>query len=122
MSEALDRMRYFYGQTDGSYSWPNSAEGDLLRICAREIETLRTELKLAIDFHKVAIKERDMERRRVDMLLRQRVLLEQLLDRDAVHLEVRNVGRDQRTTRENVSDTLDAVVRLIRDEQPADEP
>lgn len=30
--EILDRMKHFYGQTDGSFKWPNSAEGDLLRM------------------------------------------------------------------------------------------
>src|SRR3982750_3172616 len=30
--EILDRMAYFYKQTDGTYDFPNSAEGDLLKM------------------------------------------------------------------------------------------
>lgn len=30
--EILDRMTHFYKQTDGTYKWPNSAEGDLLKM------------------------------------------------------------------------------------------
>jgi len=37
-SEALDRMKYFFMKTDGTYEFPNSLEGDLLKICKREIE------------------------------------------------------------------------------------
>ena len=45
-SEALDRMKYFYGQIDGTYKFPNSAEGDLLKICLKEIAELRERIKL----------------------------------------------------------------------------
>ena len=40
MSESLDRIDYFYKQTDGTYNFPNSAEGDLLRIAQQEIRDL----------------------------------------------------------------------------------
>lgn len=31
-AEILDRMKHFYMQTDGTYKWPDSAEGDLLKM------------------------------------------------------------------------------------------
>lgn len=37
MSESLDRINYFYKQTDGTFNFPNSAEGDVLRIAQQEI-------------------------------------------------------------------------------------
>lgn len=40
MSEFKDRCAYFYAQTDSSYAWPNSAEGDLLQIGWKEITAL----------------------------------------------------------------------------------
>lgn len=30
--EINDRLFYFYGQTDGTFDFPNSAEGDLLKL------------------------------------------------------------------------------------------
>lgn len=45
-SEALDRMKYFYGMTDGNYRFPNSAEGDLLKICLKEIKELLERIEL----------------------------------------------------------------------------
>lgn len=30
--EINDRLFYFYGQTDGTFNFPNSAEGDLLKL------------------------------------------------------------------------------------------
>lgn len=33
--ELRDRMTHFYGQSDGSFRFPNSCEGDLLRMTAR---------------------------------------------------------------------------------------
>ncbi|MHB9102439.1 MAG: hypothetical protein ACYC2E_13090 [Sulfuricella sp.] len=33
-----------YAQTDGTYAWPNSREGDMLREAKREIEVLRAAL------------------------------------------------------------------------------
>ena len=32
VKEMQDRMRHFYDQTDGTMNFPNSAEGDLLKI------------------------------------------------------------------------------------------
>lgn len=37
--EILDRMNYFYLQTDGTYKWPNNAEGDLLKMAHKFIST-----------------------------------------------------------------------------------
>jgi hypothetical protein len=31
-TEIRNRMRYFYGQTDGTMQFPSSAEGDLLKM------------------------------------------------------------------------------------------
>ena len=36
-SEALDRMHYMYLRTDGSMQFPNSFEGDVLKIAYNEI-------------------------------------------------------------------------------------
>ena len=42
MSEFDDRTFHFYAsQPDGSIGWPNSAEGDLLKIARKEIDELR---------------------------------------------------------------------------------
>jgi len=30
--EILDRINYFYRQVDGTHAWPNSAEGDILKM------------------------------------------------------------------------------------------
>ena len=38
--ELRDRMTHFYGQTDGSFRFPNSCEGDLLRMTARMLGLL----------------------------------------------------------------------------------
>ena len=55
MSTFLDNTHYFYAQTDGSYAWPNSAEGDLLKQGHKEINELRAKLAAA---------EKDAERYR----------------------------------------------------------
>ena len=34
-------VHHVYAQTDGTYAWPNSREGDMLREANREIERLR---------------------------------------------------------------------------------
>ena len=33
--EIKDRLNHFYRQTDGSFSFPNSAEGDLLKLVSK---------------------------------------------------------------------------------------
>lgn len=38
--ELRDRMTYFYGQSDGSFRFPNSCEGDMLRMTARLLARL----------------------------------------------------------------------------------
>ena len=35
--EILDRINYFYLQTDGTHKWPNNAEGDLLKMAHKFI-------------------------------------------------------------------------------------
>jgi len=37
-------VHHAYAQTDGTYAWPNSREGDMLREAKREIERLRAAL------------------------------------------------------------------------------
>lgn len=36
----LSNLHYFYAKTDGTYAFPNSAEGDLLKTAKKEIEAL----------------------------------------------------------------------------------
>ncbi len=45
MSEFKDRAFHFYAQTSGGYAWPNSAEGDLLKIAMAEIEKLESKVQ-----------------------------------------------------------------------------
>lgn len=44
----LLNLHHAYAQTDGTYAWPNSREGDMLRQGMREVEHLRAELAAAI--------------------------------------------------------------------------
>ncbi len=37
----LSNLQYFYGKLDGSYDFPNSVEGDLLKQAKKEIEELQ---------------------------------------------------------------------------------
>lgn len=39
----LSNLHYFCAQTDGTYKFPNSAEGDLLKQAKQEIEALEKE-------------------------------------------------------------------------------
>ena len=41
--EIKDRLSYFYGKTDGTYEFPNSAEGDLLKQVQNFMELLDSE-------------------------------------------------------------------------------
>ncbi len=40
----LENIHHAYAQTDGTYAFPNSREGDLLRLAKKEIEELLHEL------------------------------------------------------------------------------
>ncbi len=40
----LENIHHAYAQTDGAYDFPNSREGDLLRLAKKEIEELLNEL------------------------------------------------------------------------------
>lgn len=42
----LSHVHHTYAQTDGSYAWPNSHEGDMLRRAKAEIEKLETEISI----------------------------------------------------------------------------
>lgn len=44
-SPFLQGVDHSYLQTDGTYMWPNSREGDLLREAKKEIDELRKELR-----------------------------------------------------------------------------
>ena len=39
----LSNLHHAYAQTDGTYAFPNSLEGDLLKQAKKEIEDLRSE-------------------------------------------------------------------------------
>jgi hypothetical protein len=39
-SAFLSHVHHAYAQTDGTYAWPNSRDGDMLRQAKREIEAL----------------------------------------------------------------------------------
>jgi hypothetical protein len=39
-SAFLSHVHHAFAQTDGTYAWPNSREGDMLRQAKREIERL----------------------------------------------------------------------------------
>lgn len=58
----LSNLHHAYAQTDGTYAFPNSREGDMLKTAKREIEALHAELDLAQKFHRVAVAERDHAR------------------------------------------------------------
>lgn len=55
----LENLHHAYARTDGTYAFPNSREGDMLRTAKREIETLLSELDVARAFHGVAVAERN---------------------------------------------------------------
>lgn len=44
-STFLANLHHAYAQTDGTYAFPNSREGDLLKQAKREIEALRKALR-----------------------------------------------------------------------------
>ena len=48
--EFLDRCTHFYLQTDGTYKWPNSCEGDLLKMAHKKF-TEQLEEKMASIFN-----------------------------------------------------------------------
>jgi len=60
----LANLHHAYAQTDGSYVFPNSREGDMLKQAKREIETLGAELELSKAMHRVKVAELELERRR----------------------------------------------------------
>ena len=41
----LSNLNHFCAQTDGSYNFPNSQEGDLLKTAKKEIEELNNEIE-----------------------------------------------------------------------------
>jgi hypothetical protein len=42
----LSNVHHAYAQTDGTYKWPNSREGDMLRQAKAEIERLQVERRV----------------------------------------------------------------------------
>jgi hypothetical protein len=40
----LSNLHYFYAKTDGTYAFPNSNEGDLLKTAKKEIEEYEKEI------------------------------------------------------------------------------
>jgi hypothetical protein len=40
----LSNLHYFYAKTDGTYAFPNSSEGDLLKTAKKEIEEYEKEI------------------------------------------------------------------------------
>lgn len=52
-SNILEHMQHAYLQIDGTYTWPNSREGDMLRRAQQEI----TSFQLTIDLLTLALKE-----------------------------------------------------------------
>ena len=44
-SEAIDRMKHSFMKTDGTYEFPNSLEGDILKIAKKEINEFLEENK-----------------------------------------------------------------------------
>lgn len=41
MSAFLSHLHHAYAQTDGTYAFPNSREGDMLRQAKKEVESLK---------------------------------------------------------------------------------
>lgn len=56
----LSNIHHAYAQTDGTYKFPNSFEGDLISQAKYEIEMLQQELEIVKGFHKVAVSERNL--------------------------------------------------------------
>lgn len=55
MSVFLDNVAYLYKQTDGTYKWPNSAEGDQLKRAHKELSRVQAfERKLPEIFAAIA--------------------------------------------------------------------
>ena len=58
----LSNLHHAYAQTNGTYAFPNSREGDMLKQAKKEIEMLHEELAASKAFHTVAVAERNYER------------------------------------------------------------
>ena len=66
-SAFLSHIHHAYAQTDGTYAWPNSREGDMLRQAKREIESLMAQnnalcVKTDSKVEKLAEGEKDDDR------------------------------------------------------------
>lgn len=67
----LSNLHYFLAQTDGTYRFPNSAEGDLLKRAKVEVEALQREnaaLRKALYAHADYQRELRADRDRLDWL------------------------------------------------------
>lgn len=60
----LANIHHLYAQTDGSYRFPNSCEGDMLKTAKREIEALRSDLAAAFANAR-AIEQRPLGQREI---------------------------------------------------------
>lgn len=65
MSIFLANLHHAYAQTGGTYAFPNSREGDMLKQAKKELEQLQADLEIARAFHRVAVSERDLARSRL---------------------------------------------------------
>lgn len=64
----LSNLHYFCAQTDGTYKFPNSAEGDLLKQAKKEIEALEAEnarLQMELDASRETEDFRDEQNRQL---------------------------------------------------------
>jgi hypothetical protein len=52
-------LHHAYAQTDGTYAWPNSREGDMLKQGSVEVVCLRAELAATVKMLDEVIKQRD---------------------------------------------------------------
>lgn len=68
----LENLHHAYARTDGTYAFPNSREGDMLRAAKKEIESLMKGLEVADAFHAVAVAERNQARAQLDICTRRR--------------------------------------------------
>lgn len=53
-SEFLDRCKYFYLRINGKYMFPNSCEGDMIKLAQKEIRLLQHQLIKAQDMNETA--------------------------------------------------------------------
>ncbi len=65
-SSFLQDVHHDFAQTDGTYAWPNSRDGDMLKKAKKEIESLMAETKLADAMYKVTVSERNLAQSKLE--------------------------------------------------------